>query len=143
MHDLIEALRGGYGIMLAAAALYQGACRSIRSYAVAWPRLCALVSPLPCRSSLSGCRGRGPSAPEYDRVKTINMALCHQDATCERAIGPERGHTTKHRGARLKPASTTRGGRVEPGPPPPAGAMTDVGPHGPVRHVHGDEAAEL
>ena len=60
VHDLIEALRGGYGIMLAAAALYQGACRSIRSYAVEWPRLCALApahARRPCRYSLSGARG--------------------------------------------------------------------------------------
>lgn len=58
------------------------------------------------------------------------MTLCHQDASAngERAIGPERGHTTKHRGARLKPASTTRGGRVDP-------ARGDRG--GPARHGHG------
>ena len=106
VHDLIEALRGGYGIMLAAAALYQGACRSIRSYAVAWPRLCALA-PLPY--SLSGCRG-GPSAPahriantEYDRRAYINnlkhVTLCHQDASARLAPMPERCHTTKHRAA--------------------------------------------
>jgi hypothetical protein len=47
VHDLIEALRGGYGIMLAAAALYQGACRSIHSFAYSGlaGRGCAALAP--------------------------------------------------------------------------------------------------
>ena len=77
MHDLIEALRGGYGIMLAAAALYQGACRSIHSFAQ-WPGRAGLCCSRPCRT-LSGAAAE---SAQYDRVK---HGMCHQDASARLA----------------------------------------------------------
>ena len=93
MHDLIEHCVAVTVLCTPPQRCIRGHVGVFRSYAVAWPRLCARLSPLPLCRTLSGAAAE---SAQYDRVKH-DMCVTKMRARDWPRTMPR---TTKHRGAR-------------------------------------------